>query len=629
MGLLNGGTQSRENWAKGRASGHVGGVSSAAAVVPPARRHPWDSACALAAWLIPLALAIWRSSPTPQWRDDLAVVQGLGLVPIGSEHLVSSVLTAACALLPIGGRLLRAALPSALALALAAALVYRAAQRLLEANTSTPRLTPPLAMAAALVTTLSPSAQLEATIAGGATPSFALLLAGAMIRSRFAPSDARGYWLAGVLAGATFWENHAAGTLLLAILVVQMLFGRGIPTSRAGTLFAVGAASSSAVLLAPLAIRALFAAHAWVDLGQALSNAGAAASSASSLGGMPGVWQAEIGVLSFGLGAFGALWGMLQRGPRADSAWLLVPVVLDFVQRHGVSNGALDAISVVRMAALASIVTFAALGLQTAALLLRRARVPMAGPAAVLLVVFDLTLVPVAAEDSAALADRRLQSAAEVWTDEALGSLPPGAVVVVRSPTVAWRLWASSIVRGERPDVLVAPLMLLKMGSVTARLLAAEPALGPIIRDMAMSGRPSEFALSSLSDLRPLFVEFDPSWDERLLPHLLPHPFWMQFAAHPLGRSDRKPQVRSSRVAFRRVLAAAKQPVIADRATLDVLDERASEQAVILAALGDREQAAEIVRDLRALDPDHPRAAEISARLEAKRPRIDVAALLP
>ena len=48
----------------------------------------------------------------------------------------------------------------------------------------------------------------------------------------------------------------------------------------------------------------------------------------------------------------------------------------------------------------------------------------MARPAAVLLVVFNFTLVLVTAEDSSYITNRRSQYGAEVWTDEALGNVP-------------------------------------------------------------------------------------------------------------------------------------------------------------------------------------------------------------
>jgi hypothetical protein len=76
--------------------------------LPRAPRHWLDATCAWLALAIPLGLTLMRSSPSTQWRDDLAVVRGLGLVPFGGEGVPSTVLMQLAALLPIGGRLLRA-----------------------------------------------------------------------------------------------------------------------------------------------------------------------------------------------------------------------------------------------------------------------------------------------------------------------------------------------------------------------------------------------------------------------------------------------------------------------------------------------------------------------------------------
>jgi hypothetical protein len=147
---------------------------------------------------------------------------------------------------------------------------------------------------------------------------------------------------------------------------------------------------------------------------------------------------------------------------------------------------------------------------------------------------------------------------------------------------------------------------------------------------MAISGRPSEYALSTLADARPLFLELDPSWDRRLVDHLQPRPFWLGFAPHALGRSDRAASLSKSRRAFRRVLDVATRPPARDAATLAVLSTRASEQAVALAALGDREGVLGILDDLRRIDPAHAVATEMAARFaRQQKGRIDVAGLLP
>jgi hypothetical protein len=594
-------------------------------------RHWLDTACAWLALAIPLGLTLLRASPSPQWRDDLAVVRGLGLVPVGGEGTLSSVLMQLASLLPIGGRLLRASLVSALCLAAASWLIFTLTRRTLDTNAKTPRLTPALALAAALTATLAPTWQLEGTIAGGATLAAALALAGLLLRPNAASRDARVWVGFGALTAAAAVESHAAGLVLLGALGAQIALRGELLPRRSLALCAGGAAVVLVLCLVPLWTRP-FAPHAWVDLGFGLSSADVVPiDSVAERSGAIQAWLAEVGFVSILLAIAGALFGLARARTRAVIVPFAVFVAADLVfpaSRAGTL--AIDSLAAVRLLAVAALALAAALGVHTAALLLERARLPMARAAAVMLVVFDFTLVLVTGEDASFLADRRSQHGADVWTDEALGNLPARSVLLVRSEAVAWRLWAAWVVRGERPDVLVAPLPLLERGSVAARLLEIEPALAPLVRELAISGRPSEFALSSLADTRPVFVEFDPGWDRRLVDHLLPHGLWLRFSAHAVGRSDRDAALRRSRHAFERTVESAKQPTYRDEATLAILSARASEQATVLAALGDRASVAHLLEDLRRLDPAHPVAAELERRFEkTKRGRIDVAGLLP
>ncbi len=150
-------TQGPGNWAEIRECGTWGSVRVELGCKPQDRHRHWlHPVCAWLALLLPLLVTLWRASTGTQWRDDLAIVRGLGLVPLAGEGTVSSVFMQLFALLPIGGRLLRASLASAVALALAARLLYTLSVRLLDENAWTPRLSPALALAAALTATLSP-----------------------------------------------------------------------------------------------------------------------------------------------------------------------------------------------------------------------------------------------------------------------------------------------------------------------------------------------------------------------------------------------------------------------------------------------------------------------------------------
>lgn len=593
-------------------------------------RHWLYPLCGWLALAVPLVVTLLRTSAFTQWRDDLPIVRALGLVPIGGEGTLSSVLMQAASLLPIGGRVLRAALPSALCLALASRLAYALTARLLEQNAFTPRLTPFLALAAALTATLAPTWQLEGTIAGGATLAAALVLAGLLLRPSASTRDAR-VWLAfGAFVGLTSMESHAAGAALLVALAAQVFAIGELPPKRGVALAATGALVTGLLCAIPIAVRPL-ASRAWVHLGITLSSASVAgADVAAARSGILTTWFAEVGIIACVLALGGLAWGLI----RSKTRWIAVPlailVVADVVfpaTRGGLLSA--DPLAPVRLLALVALAAAAALGVHTAAVALQRSDLPFARTAAALLVAFDFTLVLVTGEDSGFPADRTSQNAAEVWTDEALGGLPPRSLLLVRSETVAWRLWAARVARGERPDVVVVPLPLIGKGSVATKLLALEPALAPLIRDMAVSGQPSESALSSLADARPLYVELDPSWDKRLVDHLIPKPFWLHFAPHAYGRSDRTAALEKGRRPFKRVLDAAHAAEHKDQATITMLSVRTQEQAIALAALGDRDSVGELVADLRAIDPDHAFATELEARMKKKATgRVDVSGLI-
>jgi hypothetical protein len=253
---------------------------------------------------------------------------------------------------------------------------------------------------------------------------------------------------------------------------------------------------------------------------------------------------------------------------------------------------------------------------------------PFARPASILTLSFAATLVLARAEQLPADRDAGPMGA-EVWAEEALGKLPPGSLALVRSEPLAYRLMSARVLSGTRPDVVVVPAALLSRGSVARHLLELEPELSPLLRQLAVNGFPDEYSLCRLSDARPLFVELDPNWDLRLLEHLRPESMWLGFSPHALGSSDRRAGFERSRSALRRVLAASARGGSVDEHTREVLSGQAGQQALTLAALGDRDNAATVLRVMRRLEPDSSLAAELSDRLaQRRRGRIEVGDLI-
>jgi hypothetical protein len=177
---------------------------------------------------------------------------------------------------------------------------------------------------------------------------------------------------------------------------------------------------------------------------------------------------------------------------------------------------------------------------------------------------------------------------------------------------------------------VVVPATLLERGGLRRRLLESEPALATLLRDIALSGRPGEYALTTLADARPLFVELDESFDARLNDHIVPQSFFLRFRAHPVGRSDRSAALVRAEDRLGRVSAAVVPGDGPDgaAATRSVLLSTLRQRALFLAARGDHETAVETVAAIQRLSPkDEVGAALASALAKQKTGRLDIAAL--
>ncbi|MES1184214.1 MAG: hypothetical protein ABUL60_10380 [Myxococcales bacterium] len=580
------------------------------------------------AFVVPLVLTMLRTSPTGQWRDDLPVVRALGLVPSGTEGMVSTALTQLLALMPLGGRLLRAGWVSALGLALAGAIAYRLIHRALGLSMATPRLSPLLALAATLTAVLAPSWQLEGTLAGGITLGVALALTAIWV----ALSEQRRWstLALGALMAATAIESHAAALALGVALLSRLLLIRRWPKPHAAIELLIG-------LAAPLVPWALFilirplSPHVELDLSggigtSSLVSVDAAAERSTALT----AWLTDAGLLPCLLGLLGFVLALFRKPIRNLGAPFAALFLVDLgFPSSKVGILASDTLAPVRLLSLIAIAGASALAVQAVATYVRRARLPFAEPASALLVVFHFTLAFAAVEDSAFAADRRDQVAADAWTDEALEALPPSSLLVVRSEALAYRLWAAQIARGARTDLVVIPEPLLERGNVASLLLRQEPALAPLIREMALSGAPTEFSLSSLSDARPLFVEIDSRWPKRLRDHLAPRAFFLRFSAHPLGRSDRAQSLKENDDGWQRALSVAARPGARDAATLAVMQSELRDRAQLLVDAGDRDAAEACVQSLFTIDPHDAVAASLMSLLTAARDRTAASTLPP
>ncbi len=569
---------------------------------------------------LPFGLALTRAAGSGQWRDDLPALRDLGLLAVGVGGGASTPFTQALGLLPLGPRTFRAALGSTIALAVAAILLFGLARRLLRALGAGPTLATGLAALGTLTAALSPVWQREATVGGGAMIAVALALgtltAGTSALRANGVAAVQGAALFGALAGATLAESPPAAfaavfAVMAAPIAERLPFGKTdsltpspIPSRRL-VVVALGAMALVALLLlVPLAVRPL-APRAFADVGRALSAADltgfdVAGPRLSSLA----AWGREVGFASLLIALGGAVVSILSPRARGLTAPFVAFVALDtLIPARAFAALYVDPMTALRALAVAALAVCSSLGVCAVTQKLLELRLPMAKSGAVLVVVFHVTLVALSSEEAGYVADRGKQFAAEEWTDGALGRLEPSSAILVRSPAMAFRLWAARLLRGERPDVLIVPERLLHRGRVALSLLAVEPEIEPLLRDYAISGQPNEYALSKLADVRPLHAEIDRTWPRRLVSHLTVDGCWLEYAPQPLGASDRKLSTTASLRPIRRVMTAIAAPIVPDTATSSIVAGTLRDQSSVLSLLGEHDAAQAFLDEVGHLAP--------------------------
>ena len=166
------------------------------------------------------------------------------------------------------------------------------------------------------------------------------------------------------------------------------------------------------------------------------------------------------------------------------------------------------------------------------------ARVPMARTSAAMVIVLELSLPVVLADDAFVRALPRASGAAAAWNDAAWGALPARSVVLVTTPPIYARALAAHAVSELRDDITVVPTLLHDARS--RRALAANPALVPVWRDLELAGAPGEGSLSSLAAARPLVMLYERRWGRAIGKHLVPVTLFDRFEPEPRGASDRR-----------------------------------------------------------------------------------------
>jgi hypothetical protein len=596
--------------------------------------------------LVPALFAAFGAASGPAAAHDDGVIRAVGLGPTGPFRALDALVSAPAMLLPVGTRVLRAGLASAIAVGIAGWVLFGITQRLasrvvpgLLGRTSAAaheaRLVSAIAAVATLGAMLSPAWQLEGTEPGGAVVGALLVLLavdaasggelpphGALLLG-LALSDGPLTFAASALACAPSYrslrKSHALAFLVgLSPIALGLALGTRAPElaipappwgiDRGGTSSVVAfvtrdvgrilAALASLGIVASLTV----AARALRPDGSPRRASIVTATPATSLRSLSPV-RVPLPVPDFS-----------SLSPALTTAFGAIAVALHV--HAGPSR--FDAVV---LAAIATAHALAAIALAAVVLFVARARIPFAEASAALVVVLELVLPVAAADESTMRRDTRVRGAAEVWNDVAWGAAPPASVLLVAERSTMRRIAIARATGAMRGDLLVVPTYEVQ-GRRAEQALLAEPKLAPLYRDLALGVPPEELSLARLGAERAVLATFDPTWDRMLARHFVPLGLTARFETEPRGASDRNRAFDAfapAKDALMRFVVAKKDADLAS-ATAVLLRAR----AVTMAATGERDTLARALDDLRGFAPDDRVAMTLVRRQLTSKGTIDV-----
>jgi hypothetical protein len=243
-----------------------------------------------------------------------------------------------------------------------------------------------------------------------------------------------------------------------------------------------------------------------------------------------------------------------------------------------------------------------------------------------MILVLETALPARAADDALGRAEEAARGASSEWNDVALGTVPPGAVLLVMDRRVLSRVLASRAEGELRGDLAVVPVFDLA-SAMSARELSREPKLGPFVRDVALAGLPEEWSLAQLAASRPLASTFDTRWDRSLARHLVPAGLFAVFALEPRGTSDRRralDALAAPHALLGKTILKPRDPELCV-ATATLLRAR----AIAIAAAGERDLIPRVLDDLRPFSPNDPVSNELTRRATLSKGVIEVKDLSP
>ena len=605
----------------------------------PARARA-DAILSVLSAVLPVALCLAVADNGRDYAHDLALLRATGAAGTGAMRGLDAIAFAPFTMLPVGTTVFRLTLGSAFFAGVAGHLSYRLARRLYDTLFGERWQCVYLAFIAAMAAVLSVPFVLEGSAAAGGTlgaclalaPLSRLVLVPAIERAERSAEQLRAVLLVGL---AVFYEPLVG--LAAAGSVAPFLFGanaRKAP-SRAQQLLMASVFAAGALPLVAAVVRTQGS-----GLPRVTSVFAEPLGEAGFFGGatLDAFYHAHLGLVLGGLVLAGVVVSGLRArkqaatGAKGASPWRVSVAMLAIVLAGviGIIVGAPahgPRFAPVVLAGFASALVFAGAALLAIVDFVAGADIPFARASAAMIVVLELVLPVRQADEAYTHADARSPLASPLLAIAAYGSLPSGTVIVTHEPRALSRILAARESGELRSDVVVAPTF--DLGSRLAReALAVEPLLAGVYRDVALGGRPEEFALSELSRVRSLSIAFDPAWDRSLARHLLSAGMATVFEAEPRGASDRIQGIDAF-TPLRQRLTKELLPPPRDPEKLRVAIKMLRTRAIALGSGGEKAVLSKALDDLRALSREDPIADELTRRIVVAKGPIDVRDLTP
>lgn len=533
---------------------------------------------------LPVVAALAHASLVDDGAHDASLIRTLGLASSGGPSLASleALLAAPFLVLPIGTLVFRLALVSVVAAGAGGVALYvlarSTAARVFGSDARVPRLAMAVGLVASLTATLGRGWQLESSVPLSHTIVTACVLATLAGFTRTNPSSEPSMALPP-------WVAVRRIVLSGLLAVAAALVFRSIRLARGAVNFPeMASAVEPTKLLFERSRVVTFLVH-------------------------------EVGTVTTIVAAAGVLLALIERRSRYWAIGLSASLAIALTCVGFGSDAGPERFSSPTLLSLALVQVFAGAGVARLVRWVADLRVPLARASAAMVALLAAAFPAMAFDETSLAREARAFVEMVSWSPAALGNFRAGTLIVGEDPRAFHRLVAASLSREAPPGLAFVPLYDLG-GRMVRQELVRTPALVPLVRDMTLTGAPTELALSKLAAEREVVLFFSARWERALARHLVPDGVLDRFEPEPRGGSERQRGVALSEEALTPLARLYGGGVARTLATSTAELLRARVGA--LASIGERELAFRVLEQMRVFSPSDPFVASMETRLRAK-----------